>query len=137
MNCSISIDSVSPPVILENEPFKITWTVAVAEQEELRSVNVTLLTDDARLLLLDHGTDQSPPERVLPVTPGTRLTRTTTAQIQRRKGLVDESSRDGSPAPIFLHARVKNERDEIIADGAGIEVHIAGLAKRPTPRIFI
>lgn len=98
---------------------------------------MTLLTDDARLMLIDHGTHESPPERVLPVTPGAKVTKTTTAQIQRRKGLVDESSRDGSPAPIFLHARVKNDRDEIIADGAGIEVMIAGLAKRSSPRIFV
>lgn len=137
MNCFISIDSVVPVVITENEPFKVTFTIAVGEAEEVRSVVVTLLTDDARLMLLDHGTHESPPERGFQVSPGSKLTRTTTALIQRRKGLVDETSRDGSPAPIFLHARAKNEREEIIADGAGIEVMIAGLAKRTSPRIFL
>lgn len=136
MNCTISIDSVIPALLHENEPFKVTWTLGLADDAEARSVTVALLTDDARLVLCDQATHDSPPERVVPVTPGTKVTRTSTVLLQRRKGLVDENSRDGSGSPFFVLARVRNEREEIIASGSGIEVQIAGLAKRTQPRIF-
>jgi len=137
MSCTVSIDSVSPVLLQENEPFKVTWTLAVDDGSDARNVTVSLLTDDARLVLCDQATQDSPPERSLPVVPGQRITRTSTVMLQRRKGLVDENSRDGSGSPFFLLARVRNEREEIIAGGVGLEVQIAGLAKRTVPRIFL
>ena len=136
MSCSISIDSVVPAAIEESEPFRVTWSVVLGEDSGSRNAVVTLLTDDARLVLLDHGSHDSPPERTIQLTPGQTLTRTSTVQIQRRKGLVDENSRDGSASPLYVLARVRDEREEVLAAGAAFEIQVAGLAKRPTPRIF-
>jgi hypothetical protein len=135
-NCSITIDSVSPKVIKENEPFKVTWTVAVDGADDLRNLVVVLLTDDARVQIVDPATHESPPQRAYPVVPGTRLTRTTVAQLQKRKGLVEEGARETGTASMYIHARAQNERDEIVADGAGIEVQMHGLARRASPKII-
>ncbi len=137
MACSIHIDSVTPSTVIENEPFKVTWTVAAAEDFDVRNLTVALMTDDARLVLVDHNSQDSPPEKQIQVSPGARATKTTQVVIQRRKGLVDELSRDGSSSGIFLHARARNERDEIVADGAALEVQVAGLPRRTMPRIFL
>ena len=137
MTCSISIDSIVPANIDENEPFRVTWSVSLAEESPARNAIVTLLTDDARLVLLDHGSHDSPPERPVQLLPGQRLTKVSTLQIQRRKGLVDENSRDGSGSPMCVLARVRDEREEVLAAGATFEVQVAGLAKRSTPRIFV
>ena len=134
--CTISIDAITPLVLREGEPFKVTWTVAVGETDDLRNVVVTLLTDDARVTLLDHGTNESPPERALAVAPGAKLTKTSVVALEKRKGLVEETPRENTAAPIFIHARVKNERDEIVADGAGIEVQMHGLARRMIQKMF-
>ena len=134
-HCSISIDSVSPLVIRENEPFKVTWTVAVDGTDESRNLVVTLLTDDVRVQIVDHATHESPPQRACPVAPGTRLTRTTVAQLQRRKGLLEDAPRETGSSSMFIHARAQNEREEIVADGAGIEVQMQGLAKRSATKI--
>jgi len=137
MTCSIAIDSIIPACIEESEPFRVTWSVSLAEEGPARNAVVTLLTDDARLVLLDHGSHDSPPERPVQLLPGQRVTKTSTVQIQRRKGLVDENSRDGSGSPLWVLARVRDEREEVLAAGAAFEVHIAGLAKRSNPRIFV
>jgi len=137
LNCSIAIDSVAPVLIQENEPIKITWTLNIGEGFDARNLTVSLLTDDARLILLDATTHDSPPEKAVAVQQGQKISRTVTVVLQRRKGLVDEQSRDGSPSPMFVIARVRNERDEIVAGGVGVEVQVVGLAKRTMPRIFV
>ena len=135
-NCSITIDSISPQVIKENEPFKVTWTVAVDAADDLRNLVVTLLTDDPRVLIVDPATQESPPQRAYPVAPGTRLTRTTVALVQKRKGLVEEVARDFGASTMYIHARAQNDREEIVADGAGIEVQMQGLARRSSSKIL-
>lgn len=137
VSATITIESISPNVIAENDPVKVVWTLTLSDDCDARTACVSLLTDDARLLLFDHGTHESPPERMVPVGPGQRISKTTTVYLQRRKGLVDENSRDGTASPFFLLARARNEREEVLAAGAGMEVQLVGLAKRPQPRIFL
>jgi hypothetical protein len=136
MNCTIHVDTINPTQVAENEPFKVTWTLAVTEPTDLRGVVVTLLTDDARIVLFDQATHDSPPEKQIPVTPGMKTTKTSTCVIQRRRGLIDEVARDGSSSPVCILARVKNERDEVLAYGPGRDVQVTGLARRPAPRVF-
>ena len=97
---------------------------------------VTLLTDDPRVLIVDPATQESPPQRAYPVAPGTRLTRTTVALVQKRKGLVEEVARDFGTSNMYIHARAQNDREEIVADGAGIEVQMQGLARRSSSKIL-
>ena len=136
MSCTIHVDAVAPSAVQEAEAFKVTWTLALADESELRTVTVTLLTDDARVVLSDQSTHDSPPERALPVVPGTKVTKSSMVVLHRRRGLIDETSRDGTGSPVAILARVRNERDETLAHGGGAEVTVHGLARRPTPRIF-
>jgi hypothetical protein len=135
VSVQLSVDNVQPAMIVENEPVKVTWTVQVGDHIEARSLVVTLLTDDARLILLDPKSQESPPEWSVAVQPGQKITKTWQVMIQRRKGLIDEHSRDGGGSPFFLLGRVRHD-SEVLASAVGVEVEFQGLAKRAPPRIF-
>lgn len=136
VNVSFSIDSIAPTHIQENEPFKVTWTLTVGENFEARSVIVTLLTDDARLVLLDPKSQESPPEAPVAVTPGQKISRTVHVAVQRRKGLIDEAPRDANSSPFYVLGRVRHDTDVLAASG-GIEVEMSGLTRRSLHRIFL
>ena len=133
----ITIDSIVPTIIEEDQPVKLTWSVTLGEHADARNVTVTLLTDDARVLIVESGNDESPPERTIPAQPGQKITKTMTIQLQRRKGLVEDAAKDGSTCPMCIVARARNERGDIIASGAAVDVEIVGLAKRIAARIFM
>lgn len=135
MSFQFSVDNVQPPSISENEPVKVTWTVLAGEIHEPRSLVVTLLTDDARLILLDPKTQESPPEWTVTVQPGQKVTKTWQVVLQRRKGLIDEQSRDGSGSPFYLLGRLRHD-SEVLATAMGVEVEFQGLARRTQQRIF-
>jgi len=136
VNIALSIDSIAPTHIQENESFKVTWTLSASESFEARSVVVTLLTDDARLVLLDPKSQESPPEVALSLAAGQKVTRTMQVTIQKRKGLIDEPPRDGNTSPFFVLGRVRHDNDVLAASG-GVEVEMAGLARRSAHRIFV
>ncbi len=136
MNISLSIDAIQPRQLEDNDTVKVTWTLTVGETFEGRAVLVCLLTDDARLVLADPKNPEASPEIAVAVSPGQKISRTTAVLVQKRKGLVEEQSRDGSGSPFYLLGRVRNEQD-VLAAAAGIELEMAGLARRTTHRIFV
>ena len=135
MSFQFSVDNVQPASIAENEPVKVTWTILAGEIGEPRSLVVTLLTDDARLQLMDLKSQESPPEWSVTVQPGQKLTKTFQVVLQRRKGLIDEQSRDGSGSPFYLLGRLRHD-SEILANSGGVEVEFQGLSRRTQQRIF-
>ncbi len=137
MSVTITLDTVLPATIQENEPFRVSWTLTAADGFPARALTLVLLTDDARVLLADAATQESPPEKQVSIAGGQKLQRTSVLTVQRRKGLVDENSRDGSSSPLCILARVRDERDDTVATGGdGIEVQVVGLARRQNLRIF-
>jgi hypothetical protein len=136
VNIALSIDSIAPNHIQENETFKVTWTLSASETFETRSVVVTLLTDDARLVLLDPKSQESPPEVPMSLAPGQKVSRTVQVMIQKRKGLIDEPARDGNSSPFFVLGRVRHDND-VLASSGGVEVEMTGLARRAAHRVFL
>lgn len=136
MSISLSIDTVAPQVIQENETFKVTWTLATGDAMDPRNVTVVLLTDDARLVLLDPKTQESPPEISLQVSPGQKMTKTVQAVIQRRKGLAEDPPKEPVRSGFFLLGRVRHDND-VLASAGGVEVEMIGLTRRPNSRIFV
>lgn len=133
----IRIEAVEPNVVRPNEPFKATCSVA--GDFDTKQMNVSFLTDDARLLLCDHATDETPVEKAIQLAPGQTVSKTVTMHVRLRKGLRNEHSRDGSPAPLTLHARLtagEGARQETFFS-AGFDIEVAELAKRTTTKIFI
>jgi len=134
MSISLSIDQVHPLPIQENETVKVTWTLAVGETMDTRNVVVVLLTDDARLHLVDPKTQDSPPEISVQIAPGQKLTKTVQVIVQRRKGL-DDHIKEPYASPFWLLGRVRHDTD-VLASAAGLEVELMGLPKRQAARIF-
>jgi len=132
----INIDTVVPGVVKPNEPFKATWSMNVPPDDQTRQLQVTFLTDDARLLLCDHLTDETPVEKTIQVTPGQRVSKTTTLHVRLRKGLRNEGSRDGTGAPLTLHARIDSGSDRVYVS-PGFDIEVAELAKRTATKVFI
>ena len=73
-NPVVRIDRVEPAVIEKEVPFKAKWTVEADADNEVGTFHVTFLTDDARLLLCDSRTEESPAEDTVQVQPGARVT---------------------------------------------------------------
>jgi hypothetical protein len=132
----VRIEKVEPAVIEKEVPFKAKWTLEANSEDEGNTFHVTFLTDDARLLLCDSLTEESPVEQTFQVQPGARITKETTLLVKLRKGLRNEDSRDGTPAPLTLHARVKCA-DDVLAFSPGYDVAVANLAKRTKTKIFV
>ncbi|HAN30073.1 MAG TPA: hypothetical protein DCQ06_00610 [Myxococcales bacterium] len=135
----IKINTVEPALVRPNEPFKATYVVKASGDVNTKGLQVSFLTDDARLILCDHATEETPVEKTLQVNPGQRVSKTVTMHLKLRKGLRNEFSRDGSPAPLTLHARLTGSEGPrgpaVFSEGYDIEV--AELAKRTTTKIFI
>ncbi len=136
-NPVVRIESIEPQTICQNEPFRATWTIESPTGFDEKSVSITFLTDDARLLLCDHASNETPPEKIIPIPPGGRVSKSSTLHVTMRKGLHNEHSRDGSPAPLTLHARVHTENDRHLAISEGYQVWVDDLAKRPKTKIFV
>ncbi len=134
MSISLSIDLVTPVPSQETEAVKVTWTLSIGETMDTRNVVVVLLTDDARLNLLDPKTQDSPPEISVQVAPGQKLTKTVQVVVQRRKGL-DDHIKETFASPFWLLGRVRHDND-VLASAPGIEVELMGLPKRQAARIF-
>ncbi len=136
---NVRINSVEPRTIVQNEPFKANWTLELDPAFDSRSVAVTFLTDDARLLLCDHSTQESPAQKVINVSPGGKVTRSITLHLQMRKGLLNEFSRDGSASPLNLLARVHTsaQRDQLVAISPCFQIWVDNLAARLEPKIFV
>jgi len=132
----IRIDAVEPGIVKPNEPFKATWSINIPADDEPRQLQLTFLTDDARLLLCDHVTDETPVEKTIQVTPGQKLNKTTRLHLRLRKGLRNENSRDGSGAPLTLHARITSAPDAVYVS-QGFDIEVAELAKRTATKVFI
>ena len=135
----IRIDAVEPQLVRPNEPFKATCVVNVGGDIDPKSAQVSFLTDDARLILCDHATEETPVEKSIQLAPGQSITKTVTMHLKLRKGLRNEFSRDGSPAPLTLHARLsgsEGSRSEPVFS-EGFDIEVAELAKRTTTKIFI
>ena len=64
MHQSIVIDSVSPAILQEGEPIRVSFSVDLPATSDARVVTITLLTDDARLQLIEHGGEDTPPEKL-------------------------------------------------------------------------
>lgn len=133
----LRINSVEPRTIVENEPFKASWTLEVEPGFDAKAVSITFLTDDARLLLCDHQSDETPAEKLLTIGPGGRISKTSTLHVRMRKGLHNEHSRDGTPAPLTLHARLHSDNEPHMAISQGYEIFVDNLAKRPETKIFL
>lgn len=136
-NPVIRIDSIEPETIKQDEPFRATWTIESPVGFDEKSFSVTFLTDDARLLLCDHGSNETPPEKAVTITPGGRISKSTTLHVRMRKGLHNEHSRDGTPAPLTLHARAHTENERHLAISEGFQIWVDNLAKRPKTKIFV
>ena len=132
----IRIETIEPTIVKANEPFKATWSLDVPPDDQARQLQVSFLTDDARLLLCDHLTDETPVERSIQVSPGQKLKKTTTLHLRLRKGLRNEESRDGSGAPLTLHARITAAPDDVYVS-QGFDIEVAELAKRTATKVFI
>ncbi|MCO4763622.1 MAG: hypothetical protein KC502_19075 [Myxococcales bacterium] len=132
----IRIESVEPGIVKPNEPFKATWSLNVAADDQPRQLQLTFLTDDARLLLCDHLTDETPVEKTLQVSPGQKLSKSTMLHLRLRKGLRNEDSRDGSGAPLTLHARITSTPNGVSVS-PGFDIEVAELAKRTATKVFI
>ena len=133
----IRITSIEPQTIIENEPFRATWTIESPAGFDEKSISVTFLTDDARLLLCDHASYETPAEKVIVVPPGARVSKSATLHVRMRKGLHNEHSRDGSPAPLTVHVRAHTENDRHLAISEGYQIWVGDLAKRPKTKIFV
>ena len=132
----VRIEKIEPSVIEKEVPFKAKWTVEGDSEAEASTLHITFLTDDARLLLCDSVTEESPAEQTVQVKPGVSITKETTLFVKLRKGLRNEDSRDGSPAPLTLHARIKGA-DNLLAFSPGYDIEVANLAKRTKTKIFV
>lgn len=135
VNVTLTLEAISPNLIHDNEPFRVTWTLATSESFEAKNLTVTLLTDDARVVLLDPKTQESPPEMAVSLAPGQKVSKTVQVAVQKRKGLIDEASRDGLPSPFCLIGRVRSDANVLGASNA-VELEMAGLARRGNHRIF-
>jgi len=135
LSISLTIDAVAPLRIQEGETFKVTWTLTVGDAMDSRSVTVVLLTDDARLVLADPKTQESPPELPVQIAPGMKATKTMTVVIYKRKGLIDDPNREATGSPFFVLGRVRHDSD-VLASSPGVEIEIAGLPRRQVSRIF-
>ncbi len=136
MHKSIVIDSVSPAILQEGEPIRVSFSVDLPATSDARVVTITLLTDDARLQLIEHGGEDTPPEKLLPAQPGARISKTMTVSISRRKGLVEDTSNKLMPSPLRILARLKTDRNEGLGFASSIEVMVAGLPRKNETRIF-
>ena len=135
MNVALTLEAITPTLIHDNEPFKVTWTLATSESFEAKNLTVALLTDDARVVLLDSKTQDSPPEMAVSLAPGQKVTKTVQVVVQKRKGLIDEASRDGAPSPFCLIGRVRSEANVLGASNA-VDLEMVGLARRANQRVF-
>ena len=135
-NPVVRIEKVDPPLIEKEVPFKAKWSVEAGAEGEAGTFHITFLTDDARLLLCDSVTEECPAEQTVQVQPGGRITKETTLFVKLRKGLRNEDSRDGTPAPLTLHARIKGSNDEL-GFSPGYDIEVANLAKRTETKIFV
>lgn len=135
-NPVVRIEMIEPALIEKDVPFKAKWTIQADAKLDAGPLHITFLTDDARLLLCDSVTEESPAETTIQVQPGASVTKETTMFVKLRKGLRNEDSRDGTPAPLTLHARIKGN-DDLLAFSAGYDIEVANLAKRPKTKIFV
>ncbi len=133
----IKILSIEPTVVRCQEPFKAHWTIEVDDEVEFGNVELTFQTDDARLLLFEHQGDDTPVLKPLARAAGAKIKKTTTLELRLRQGLVGEESRDGSAAPLSLHARLNGEGQRLVAISSGYGLQVADLAERPSTKIFI
>jgi hypothetical protein len=138
---TIFIDTVEPALLDREQPFAVRWRLTVADEAEGEQVTVGLLTDDARLVLCDHETGDSPPTVTIAVGAGVVVEREMRLHLSMRRGLVDESSRDGTSANVALHARVcvgecGATPSRILATSDPFEVSVKGLARRPSTKFF-
>ncbi len=131
----VRIHSIEPPLIEKEVPFKAKWSIAGIDLTEQQTMQVTFLTDDARLLLCDGATDETPAEHTVTIQPGAKLEKETVLFVKLRKGLRNEDSRDGTPAPLTLHARARGG-DDLLAISPGYDIEVANLAKRTKTKIF-
>ncbi len=136
MHKSIVIDSVTPSLLQEGEPVRVAFSVDLPAGSDARVVTVTLLTDDARLQLIEHGGEESPPEKLLPAQPGARISRTMTVSVTRRKGLVEDTSSKLTPSPLRILARLKTDRGDATGFATSTEVLVAGLPRKNETKIF-
>ena len=136
MHTSIAIDSVTPALLQEGEPIRVSFSVELPATSDARVVTVTLLTDDARLQLVEHGCEESPPEKLLQAQPGTRMTKAMTVSISRRKGLVEDANSKMTPSPLRILARLKTDRGEALGFATSMEIHVAGLPRKNETKIF-
>ncbi|MCB9739582.1 MAG: hypothetical protein H6747_09965 [Deltaproteobacteria bacterium] len=136
-NTVIQILSIEPSVIRVQEPFKAHWSVEVDDQADLGNVELTFQTDDARLLLFEHQGEESPVLKPLALGPGAKIKKTTLLEVRLRQGLVGEESRDGTAAPLSVHARLNGDGQRLLAISSGYGVQVADLAERPSTKIFI
>jgi hypothetical protein len=133
----IKILSIEPDVIRCHQPFRAEWAVEAADGSDVGEVELIFLTDDARLLLFEHEGTDTPVQKSLTLASGARINKTTTLEIRLRQGLVGEESRDGTAAPLSLHARLSGEGQRLLAISSGFGVKVADLAERPSTKIFI
>ena len=136
MHQSIVIDSVTPSLLQEGEPIRVSFSVDLPATSDARVVTVTLLTDDARLQLVEHGGEDSPPEKLLPAQAGVKISKTMTVNISRRKGLVEDASTKLMPSPLRILARLKTDRNEALGFASSLEVLVAGLPRKNETKIF-
>ncbi len=131
----VRIEKVIPSVIKTGTPFKTLWSVQADSVTEASTISVTFLTDDARLLLCDPDTDETPVEHTYTLAPGERIRKETVLHVKLRKGLRNEDTDDGTKAPLTLHARVKGEEVQVVSPGYDVEV--ANLKIRTNTKIFL
>ena len=136
MHKSIVIDSVTPSLLQEGEPIRVCFSIDLPANSDARVVTVTLLTDDARLQLVEHGGEDSPPEKLLPAQPGAKISKTMTVSISRRKGLVEDTSLKLTPSPLRILARLKTDRNDGLGFASSSEVMVAGLPRMNETKIF-
>lgn len=135
---SIKILSIEPSVIRFHQPFKANWAIEVDDELETANAELTFQTDDARIVLFEHQGDQDGPVlKPVALAPGLRLRKTTLLEMRLRHGLVGEESRDGSSAPMSLHARLNGDNQRVVAVSSAYELHVADLSERPVTKIFL
>lgn len=132
----VRIEKVVPSTIQADKPFKTQWSVDAGAVSETATIQVTFLTDDARLLLCDPDTDETPVERTYTLQPGERIRKETVLHVKLRKGLRNEDAEDGESAPLTLHARVQ-AADQVHAVSPGFGIHVANLKVRTKTKIFV
>lgn len=137
MSWDVRIEAIEPTDLALDAPFDLRWSVAADAKTEASAIQVEMLTDDARVLLLDADSEASPPEEQVPASNGKRVVQKKRLCMRLRKGLDSEELREDSTSALNLHLRWRVAGSDEVKTTPAFPVEVKRLNTPNAPKFFI